>query len=155
MIQITQLRKEHLPGLIQVWKEFMDFHAAIHPHFRRGKMGHVAFRKHLLDIMNTPGATIFVALDGKRVVGYTLLEVRQPPPVYNLPISGILSDMAVASEYRRRGIGEKMLAKALEWFRSKGVHWVELSVVTDNIIGNSFWNKQGFRELMKRMYLEI
>ncbi len=155
MIRILKLREEHLPGLIEVWKEFMDFHSDINPHFRRGKTGDVAFRKYLRDIMTSPETVVFVAVDGKKMVGYALLQIRTPPPVYDTATFGLLSDMAVAGEYRRQGIGEKLLKRSLAWFRSKGVTWIELSVITGNEVGGSFWAKHGFKELMRRLYLEM
>lgn len=155
MISIVRLRESHIPSLLELWKEFMDFHSDINPYFIRGAKGHRAFEKHVREIMSLQGGEIFVAMDGERVVGYALLQLIKPPPVYDCGEYGFISDMAVASGYRRQGVGEKLLQRSMAWFQSKKVHTVELGVITGNEVGQSFWKKQGFAELMVRMSKDI
>jgi len=154
-VRILKLRYEHIPGLIEVWKEFMDYHARIHPHFMRAEQGHIAFEKHARENMKSRDYAVFVALDGEKVIGYTLLQTRKPPPVYDEATFGFLSDIAVKEEYRRQGVGERLLKRALRWFKDRGIKWIELSVVYGNPSGYPFWKKQGFKPLMHRMYFEL
>jgi GNAT superfamily N-acetyltransferase len=154
-IKILKARESHIPDLLEVWKEFMDFHAAIRPHFTRSAEGHLVFAKHLRECMGSPESCVFVADDGEKVIGYTLLHLKKPPPVYDDAVYGFISDMAVKSEYRRHGVGEKLLKRAMTWFKSKGARRVEMAVVVGNSVGYPFWRKQGFEEFISHMFKEI
>jgi ribosomal protein S18 acetylase RimI-like enzyme len=48
-----------------------------------------------------------------------------------------------------------MVVEILAWFRSKGVERVELTTTAQNAVASSFWQKQGFKIYMHRLYREI
>ena len=54
---------------------------------------------------------------------------------------------------RRKGIGEQMLGRIFEWFTSRHVDMIELSVSARNQVGYSFWRKHGFGDYIHRLYL--
>lgn len=55
-----------------------------------------------------------------------------------------LYHMAVAETYRRRGVGETLLSRAMEALAREGVGKAALLVFATNEKGNAFWEKQGF-----------
>ena len=88
------------------------------------------------------------------MVGYSIAETGRYPPVLERQTYGLISDMAVKSGYRRRGIGEQILAEMYKWFESRNLERIELSVAAKNKIGYSFWKKNGFKDYIHRLYLD-
>lgn len=153
-MEITKATDAHIPEIVEVWKEFMDFHKDIDPNLAMSKNGHLKFADHLRDLIEAEENHILVVLDKNRVVGYSLSQVRKNTPVFERETIGLISDMAVTSDYRRQGIGEKMLRIILEWFAVQGIDRIELSVIARNQVGYSFWKKHGFKDYLHRLYLE-
>jgi RimJ/RimL family protein N-acetyltransferase len=54
--------------------------------------------------------------------------------------------MAVAREWRGRGVGSALLAAAIEWARGRGLHKLTLSVFTHNAAAIALYRKFGFVE---------
>jgi len=154
MIQIAEAKQTHIPEIIEIWKELMDFHSEINPFFTRNDDGHHSFEKYIKESINSKKSQVLVALDGKKVVAYSLSNVAYYPPVFENTIYGFISDIAVKKECQRQGIGECLLDEIKKWFSQQGITRIELQAASGNKVACSFWKKQGFREYKYVMYLE-
>jgi RimJ/RimL family protein N-acetyltransferase len=87
--------------------------------------------------LDDASAVRFVVDDDGRLVG----EV-------NAHVTGGRADigMAVASDYRGRGIGAALLDAVVEWARTNGAHKVTLQVWPHNIAARSLYERFGFVE---------
>ena len=144
IMEIIPAREDHILPIVDIWKEFMDYHSAIDPFLIRSLNGHIHFESFLREMMNSPEALVLAALSRENVLGYAISRLNKYPPVFLNETYGYICDMAVRGSYRRKGIGERMLQRILEWFDSRGVSRIELRVVAANRIGCSFWKKMGF-----------
>lgn len=154
-MKIVTGKKEHLPGLKEVFIELMEHHKPIDYRFPMIEDAQVIYQKRLLDYMGNDDTQILAALDGDEVIGFATLRIEKYSPVFHPGTYGMIDDMAIKASYRRKGIGEKMLEAAYEWFRSKKVDRVELSVLVQNEAGYAFWKKQGYKDYLHYMYLNI
>lgn len=155
MISIVEAKKAHLPEIIEIWKEFMDFHKDIDPFFARNKDAHHKVKQYLRKSIRSKKSKVLVALSEREVVAYSLSRIAEYPPVFEHTTFGYIADLAVKQEFQKQGIGEGLLIEIKKWFAEQGVERVELEVASENKIGNSFWKKQGFREYKSVMFLEI
>ncbi len=154
-MEIAVAQDAHVPGMVALWKEFMDFHKNIDPRFPAKEDAHIGFEKHLRGLMVAEDMLILAALDESRVVGFSVSQVAKYAPIWvERETYGFIDTMAIASGYRRKGIGEQMLARIREWFESRSIDRIELGVAPRNEVGYSFWKKHGFREFMHDLYLE-
>ena len=80
--------------------------------------------------------TSFVAVCEEKVVGVILCghDGRR----------GIIQHACVSPEYRRFGIGSKLVDLALEALKAEGINKVLLVAFKKNEGGNKFWESQGF-----------
>ena len=80
--------------------------------------------------------TSFVAVSEEKVVGVILCghDGRR----------GIIQHACVSPEYRRFGIGSKLVDLALEALKAEGINKVLLVAFKKNEGGNKFWESQGF-----------
>ena len=89
---------------------------------------------------------IFVALDDNKSkpVGFTQLY-----PNYS-SVRAIknwtLNDLYVDTNYRRKGIGEKLIKTAMEFAKNDNANFVELSTAVDNYSAQSVYEKIGFKK---------
>lgn len=152
-IQIIPAEEKHIPAIIELWKEFMDFHSAIDPFLQRSADAHIYFEKFLRENIVSPDAHLILALADGEPAGYTLARINSYPPIYNTPLFGYICDMAVAAKWRRRGIGEKMLKPVVDWFAERGIKRIQLNAVVANPVAFSFWTKMGFEPFSDSMVL--
>ena len=155
-MKIVKAAEKHIPEIIELWKELTDFLKDIDPDalWSRSKNGHTNWEKLLRGVMGSENALVLVALYKGHVVGYSISEISRYPPIYEREIYGFIDDMAVRSDYRRKGIGEQMLGRILQWFESRNIDRIELTVAAKNQLGYSFWKKHGFKDYMRRLYLD-
>jgi [ribosomal protein S18]-alanine N-acetyltransferase len=97
--------------------------------------------------LNLPAADCLVGEDGKAIAGFILAEA-------NPPLAHIIT-LDVAADYRRNGLGSKLLSEMEKHFRYKEVHAVLLETAVDNESGIAFWQHHGYRTeaVLKRYYL--
>ena len=57
---------------------------------------------------------------------------------------GIIQHACVSPDYRRYGIGSKLVCLALESLKAEGINKVLLVTFKKNTGGNAFWESQGF-----------
>jgi RimJ/RimL family protein N-acetyltransferase len=82
----------------------------------------------------------FVALDGERVVGWIDITI---PTLEGFEHTGRLG-MGMLRPYRGQGIGKRLLDRALDAARARGVERVELEVYALNTPAVRLYEKAGF-----------
>jgi hypothetical protein len=50
-ITISAAKDSHVPGIVELWKELMDFHSSMDPHFTRSEDSHEVFGKYVQDLI--------------------------------------------------------------------------------------------------------
>jgi ribosomal protein S18 acetylase RimI-like enzyme len=84
-----------------------------------------------------------VAVAGAELIGSLVVE----PSRHGFGEIG----MAVAREWRGRGVGSALLAAAIEWARSRGLHKLSLGVFAHNTAAIELYRKFGFVEEGRRI----
>lgn len=86
--------------------------------------------------LNRNPSTCFVAEDGQKIVGVIIAG--------NDGRRGYIYHTAVSPDYRRRGIGSKLVTAAMNALKEQGINKAALVVFSKNQDGNRFWEKMGF-----------
>ena len=71
---------------------------------------------------------------------------------YKCPKRGIITELIVTSKIRSKGVGQMLMKKMEEYFKSVGCEYILVDVFAYNKNGISFYDKQGYHP---RMYTEI
>ena len=94
--------------------------------------------------LNNNESVIFIALNESNPIGFTQLY-----PNYS-SVRAIknwtLNDLYVDSNYRKKGIGEKLIKTAMEFAKNDNANFVELSTAVDNYTAQSVYEKIGFKK---------
>ena len=68
---------------------------------------------------------------------------------------GSLYHVCVDEDYRRHGIGKRMVVFAMKALKEEKINKVSLIAFTENDIGNAFWNTIGWTERLDLNYYDF
>ena len=120
-MEIKHLAKDDIEGftkLIRVFEEVFEMENFVMPP-----------RGHLQNLLSKPEFTAFVAIvDGATIGGLTAYTLEQ---YYSTRPLAYVYDLAVKTEFQRRGAGTKLMVAVTGFFREKG--YEEVFVQADKI----------------------
>ena len=149
---IRQAHQEDIPKIVPVWRELMEFHAQRDAFYEPCDGAEGSFTAYVSENIESDNALVLVAeLDG-RCVGYCQCRIETYPPVFHIKQYGQISDICVLGEHRRTGVGEQLVGRAMEWFRTKRMTRIEVRRLKCNEISSKFWPKQGFIPYLETLY---
>jgi ribosomal protein S18 acetylase RimI-like enzyme len=91
------------------------------------------------------GCLIIAEFNGE-IIGFTFATIsREFPLDVDEHALGTINDVYVLPEFRRRGIGKKMVAECLEKIKAKDVKNVRLSVLAENKAAIKLYEKLNFK----------
>ena len=145
-------KKADLSGVRSCLIELQDFERSLDSRMPSGAEIVDALIPHMLDRCARSGGRILVAELNEATVGFvTVLAKVKSEEIEDGEIEyGLVSDMVVASKYRKQGIGRKLLEAAELYARSKGVRWLRIGVLAENHSADGLYDSMGFR----KMYIE-
>jgi ribosomal protein S18 acetylase RimI-like enzyme len=157
MVKIVKAEEYHIPAICRLWLEFMRFSEDIDPIFTVREGAETDFEKKFLHPrMNDNNSLVLVALDGEKMVAYSVSQIQEDLKVIKPEIkTASIVHLFVTKDYRRRGIGEKMYAEMLRWFHARDINRVELQVIVRNKSAVSFWKKHGYLDFQNTLYTQI
>lgn len=88
----------------------------------------------------------FVAEADARVLGYVSCTLSQETRI------GRIVDLVVDEDYRRQGIGSRLIEKALANFRTKGMAMAKIETLDQNHAGRTLYPKFGFQEVANQIH---
>jgi GNAT superfamily N-acetyltransferase len=96
-------------------------------------------------------ATLVVAERDHEILGFVAGRVRALPPYFGSSTIGSISEVFVADSHRGGHIGRRLLALAVNWFRTQQITRIELQVVAGNPDGVRFYRQLGWHEELLQM----
>ena len=114
-----------------------------------------AYASYLGTQLDAPDAAVFVAELNAEVMGYAYVAVESYDYMALRGPAGILHDIIVAPEHRRRGVAQKLLEAALAYVRSRGLNQIVLATAERNETAQRFFASAGFRATMIEMTREL
>jgi GNAT superfamily N-acetyltransferase len=155
MVEIQRADQTHIEGIVELWKELMDYIGGIEPYFKRSSVGHLKFENYLREAIESESSLVLVAVDSEKVVGYANAYVTNFFPVIEHTTFGFISDFVVTSTHQRQGIGTQMFEEIKSWLDKWGIKRIELRVIGKNKVGYAFWKKHGFDEYEHTLFKTI
>jgi GNAT superfamily N-acetyltransferase len=153
VIRIRPATLDDYDALIGLLDELDEFHRQARPDFFRPFAGPARSREQVERWLSEPQSTILVAEGEERVVGLALLLTRPSSPFAGaVPRKVIEVDNLVVTARRRSlGIGQCLLAAALDWARGHQATHVEVAVHAFNRDARRFYEDFGFRPSIDRL----
>ena len=153
-VTVRKAAASDLERVITLARLMADYHHEIDAYYKKSS-SYKNLEADLAEELEDKDSAMLVAESGGRVVGF-FRGMIEPGPMYIAAKKiGVVNDLFVLSEFRRRHIGDRLFAAAMEWFRSRNVKNIELNVDARNNMGVAFWRKYGFFDYKIRMRLNL
>jgi len=98
---------------------------------------------------------VIIALDGKRVVGYITVYVKEQAAYWQIRQVGEISGLMVQESYRRTGIANMLLEAAKQYFESQGIQYYLVYTAVKNHAAIDFYTKNGLAPLYTAFIGEV
>lgn len=140
-----------LPQLAPVWQEMMAAHSARHRSFAMVEDSLARWLEMAADLMaRRDGFVLVAAAPPAPPLGFALGWLADNPPIYQRGQIGFVSELAVATEAQRRGVGGALLEACRRWFHGAGVEEFQLATAVWNEGAQALWRRRGGTPLLTR-----
>ena len=157
-MQIIEYEKKYLEDVKDLLVELEEYILSIdednldqlHPDYR-DKMA-------LLDLqeVNENNGKCYLAIENDKAVGLIMGIIKKFEENdyldYKCPKEGEITELIVTFQTRSKGVGQALINKMEEYFKSVGCEYVIVDVFAYNKMGIYFYNKNGYHH---RMYTDI
>lgn len=136
--------------IVSIDKDELD---QVHPEYRE-KMATID----LEEVSQNSGKCYLAVEDGKAIgliMGCIFPYDEHDYLDYKCPKRGEITELIVTNKIRSKGIGQGLINKIEEYFKSVGCEYVIVDVFAYNDIGKNFYNKKDYHERMKTMIKKI
>lgn len=151
---IRRAVKSDAQGILRLLKQIASYHAELYPTMLRadGSKYSVEDIENMLD-----DSIIFVIEDDGELVGEAICKTRL---IYSTPLNYgmkvlFIDDFCIDEERRKEGLGQQLMEKIKEYALEQNYNQIQLSCWQNNISAHSFYEKEGFSDLKRTMYLEL
>lgn len=144
-MNIRKAKPQDIEDLTKHGLNLLRQHSDLDPYFTPADIADKIYRKFLESCLNSEDKLLLVADIKGKVVAYAAGEIQTRSPIFKIKENGYINDIFVEKEFRKLGIARKFLTEFKEWFISKNIEYVELSVLANNQIAQKTWEKFGFK----------
>jgi ribosomal protein S18 acetylase RimI-like enzyme len=112
--------------------------------------------KQLKESIRKPALITFVAKDDSNVIAFISGEIKENfLPISKTKEVGYVNGAYVLPKYRKQGIMKKLENMLSDYFKEQGLNYVELNVITNNLIGKRSWELMGYKTFREQMRKKI
>jgi ribosomal protein S18 acetylase RimI-like enzyme len=154
-IKIEEAKRKDLNSIVKLGMALAEYHRKFDEYYKSGKERKKEFKKLLLKKSGKRNFKVLVAKDKNKILAYGIASIEKPALYAKPKKIGKLTNLYVKERYRKRGIGKQIFDEFLEWFKSRDIKHIELSVDARNQIAISAYKKYGFFEFQKKMRLDL
>lgn len=153
--RVREAKRSDIDALTPIWVEFMSDHEQRDRHFTLARDGTARWRSLVTEMVFRDDGFVFVGEVDGRIAGYCLGWLARNPPIYSVSTVGFISELAVRSEDRRRGVGSALIGAARGWFDTRAVTEFQLATAVWNERAQKFWHQLGGRPILTRFRFEV
>lgn len=153
---IRDANSDDLNDVVGLWEMLARHHEELSDQFALAWDGKRKWSKYLREKFSEISTKLIVAEEDGEIVGFMLCLLSPNTPVFKDRKIGIISDVFVLEERRRKGVAKNMLNRAIAWFEKNKVRSVQLGVAHDNFEARAAWRQVGFEPyiIYKRLDLK-
>jgi GNAT superfamily N-acetyltransferase len=161
-VDIRHATPSDIPELCKLYLAFHEFHVRGVPERLKNpgrweEFDSARLTGSLKEILSDPRATLFVAEDEGRLVGFAEVYIREdePDPARITRVYGHLQSLMVADGWRNQGVGRRLVRAAEAWAQKEGASEVRLD--TWEFPGDPvrFYERIGYRTLKRKLVRQL
>ena len=137
----------------ELWAALVAHHHALDPALpQAAPEGPARYARAVGDHLRNSTTQILVAERDGQVVGYILGVIADMvSSFFAHDATGFIADLYVSPEFRRNGVGRRLVAAMAEWFAGCGLKQFEWHAAAQNSDALAFWQAIGGAPVLVRM----
>jgi len=153
-MNIRLATKDDTKFISELYTEFYVYNAAQQPQYY---VPATEIGKYPNTIIDSKDGDIIVAVADDVIVGFIHIEADRTPSYPSVVPRrfACIVDFIVAEQHRKTGIGRLLLEEAKLWASSRQLEYLELTVLENNDVGRSFYERENFSAVSQTMRLDI
>lgn len=146
-------KQAHLQALRELVVELQDYERQLDPRMPSGaSIVDQYIPQMLLRCKQAIGQVLVAEVDGEVAGFVTVLTRVSSGELEDGDIEyGLIADLVVAPNFRRQGLGQRLLAAGEDFARSKNVRWLRIGVLNRNQSAMDLYTTTGFSVLFSEM----
>lgn len=144
-IVIDAAGPEDLPEVLDLWAELMVLTSQYNRHYEMIETAKLLQESYLKAFFDSSTAAIFAARDRARIAGFANVYITKPAPVFKQNTLGVIENLYVLPEYRRRGLGRRIVERAHQYFSDFDTDEIYVNVIVANEASEKFWSAMGYQ----------
>jgi ribosomal protein S18 acetylase RimI-like enzyme len=113
------------------------------------------YHKYLEKDLRYENRGLFIAIEKKKIIGMILAQYFKPLPISKYKKKGYISNLYILEQYRKKGIGKKLIERSLDWLKKNNTEYVSLEIHIDNEDAKKIYKKFGFKNYTLKMVREL
>ena len=139
--------------LFELYKALYDIDQSF-DHLKEKKEVEILLKKYFRKFFEKENYFVILAKE-KEILGFVSICLKYYPRVYQERKFAYLDSIFVKEKARKKQIGKKLILKAQEILKEKGIRFLELEVYEKNKGAKKFFQKLGFKTLSQKMRKKI
>jgi ribosomal protein S18 acetylase RimI-like enzyme len=145
-LKIIEISKDEIGSIKTLWESLNAYHLVKSTHFK-SHFSKFTFEMRMEDLNKRDHLVVYVAEDNNERIGYCIASVDG--------LVGEIDSLFVKNEYRKQGVGEEVMTRALKWLEEQNCKTIRVSIAEGNESALNFYRKFGFAErliVMQRVH---
>ena len=155
LIEARDATRKDLKAVTDLWTELAEYHSELSDYFELAWDSRIRWSRYLAAKFKEISTKLVVAEEDGKLVGFMLCLLSPNTPVYAERKIGVISDVYVLPERRKRGVTRLMFDHAVKWFKKNKVRSIQLGVAAANPEAIAVWRKIGFEPFIMYERLDI
>ena len=156
LMNITILQKKDPVTIAKLNRDVQEKHLELFPNSFK-EYDYPSVLEAIRSFLDREELLSFIVYLQEEPIGYaTLFEKKYEENQYRKSYTSIVIDqMCVKKEFRRKGVGSRLVSTIRDFAKQQGIDKLELSVWNQNEEAKSFYKGMGFNTLIDYMRMEI
>lgn len=153
-VTIRRAEKTDIPELSRFWYEKRTVQQQFDRRLTLAAEGRAAWEQSVALWLRDDACAIFVGLDDRGVLGYSIGWIQSTPPGLLPEKIGVLTDMALDAHEYQGGLGRLLVMAVRGWFAERKIENVIVYVPHRYAVEQAFWRSLGALEWVDVMWLK-
>ena len=152
-VVVRRMTEADIEEAAELIARLKSFNEELDPNFRVVDNLDEVVKDYLKKSLSSDRVVVLVAVDegNKTMAGVVRVEIVDRL-FYEPRLAGVITDLYVRPQYRRKRLGKLLIDKAIEEASRLGAGIVTVVYPAGNQIADSFYTKMGFIQLNKELY---
>jgi len=146
MLEVRKAKLKDLEAIIklnfQLFQKDFKYDKSLNMKWAYSESGGKYFKDRIIEA----NGCALVAESDKKILGYLVGAIQKGKDYRVKAKYAELENMLVLKDFRKKGVGGKLVRQFLKWCRKQGVDYVAVTASAGNELGIKFYEKQGFKE---------